>query len=218
MSVHNEAQMAAEERELAVLEAWLDGDDLPEGTLFRELTWLEEMLLGRLTTAPVAQPPRPQSRWTPRGWKERPGVIFAEPLKTYRLGLESVDEDDSQRLPTGHFWGLTRDGEAVAIDCPLNNSWNVSFPTGFVLVEWVREEEPVKRALLKVTVLEKSQRYHAWKSLTELFEQVTSDDLRRGAIYLTPVALVPHVRTQFENGGVTHLRGSNGGASTKCDR
>ena len=215
MSVHNEGQMAAEERELAVLEAWLDGEDLPEGTLFRELPWLEEMLLGRLTTAPVAEPPRPLSRWTPRGWNERPGVIFAESLRSYSLGMADVADEDSpdpQQLPEGHFWGLTGDREAVAIDCPLNNTWHVSFPTGFVLVEWVREAEPVKQALLKVTVLVKEQRYHAWESLKSLFQGATSKDLRTGSIYLTPVALVPEVRTQFENGRVTHLRGGNAGS------
>jgi len=206
MSVHNEADLDQDERELAILEAWLDNEDLPEGTLFRELPWLRDKFMAGLTTLPATEPVDPSSHWRPLGWGQRTGSIFAGAVRSYATSLAPVGAQDPQKLPDGHLWGLTRDLQAIAIDCPLENGWNVAFPTGRALVEWVRGKQ-VERALLPVNVLQQTRRYYAWSELLELFPNLTTAELMEGTIYLTPVSLSPQLLTRVNNGQVTFQKG-----------
>ena len=201
------------ERELAVLEAWLAGAELPEGTLTRELPWLFD--LWTAASAHSREPGGVERAPQPGPAEGRPDrrrfVIYEDVVWSRGLGelaLSDEDEGDPRGLPAGHLWGLTRDRQGVAIDCPCDNAWNVSFPTGWVLVEWT-DHQRWERKLLEVTRWEQSQRYTAYAMLYELFPDLAQcwDVLAAGTIYLIPVTLDPKVLAQIDREQLTYARG-----------
>ncbi len=205
-----ELEAGAALRELAVLEAWLNNEELPQGTLDRELPWLREVLWDAVA-ARRAKPAR--EVW--KTFREQAlGMVGGATGPTYRralrpqgMSLAGDDEEDPHALPGGHLWGLTNSGKAVKIDCPFENAAEVTFPFGLALVEIEWPQSPrIGRALLPVERDERRGRFRGWATLRDLFPECSTSQLSSGTLYLTPVSFEREVLFRVDRGQLTYLR------------
>jgi hypothetical protein len=222
-SSHKHTVSPAAERETAVLDAWLNGEELPEGTLARELPWLRDLFWEM--TARNAQ------RRSTRAWKMYreqalrqvgidDGPCYRKSLasRSTTLNFSDSDEDevDPDALPAGHLWGLSNDGNSLAIHCPRTNPLGIEFPGNLALVEWEVADE-VRRQVLRVTVDAECRCvsstkgpstegcYRAFGRLRHLFPEHWSAASKAGTIRLFAVTFRPEVLFRVHEGQLLDL-------------
>ena len=200
-----------------ILDAWLNDEDLPEGTLGRELPWLRDLFWELTIQAPRGSQESEAETSPQQSWRSLAGgtlPCYRQALQKQSSILSFQDDDDNpgvpDPLPVGEFWGVTISGNAVAIDCPLQNPRGIDFPGHVALVEW---EGPggteIERALLKV---EKSDnRYQARSTLEELFPEISPSELRSGTLWILPVAFWQEVLCLVHPGQLQRLRQADPG-------
>jgi hypothetical protein len=196
------------EQELAVLKAWLHDEELADRELDAAVPWLSHLLWQTFGG--------PDERWkvgvSPRSRQEsatrlgKRGWACYEIALSSTLGLAGEADEDPDALPAGHVWGLNNNHDAVVIDCPMENAFEIDFPFDAAMVElhWPKDKS-WKRTLIEVTRDEFHARFNARRNLSELFPDVTSHRLADAELYLWSIAPRPEVYARVSDTQLTDL-------------
>ena len=186
-------ESSAADRETAVLDAWLNGEELPEGTLARELPWLRDLFWEMTAKDPKRRSTRAWKMYREQALRQvggRTGPCLRMDFKSQTLALAGEDEEGPFDLPPDTYWGLTNNLQAVKIEYPVQPNAVPLFPTHLALIEW-KSGDTVTRALLKVQ--KRKQHYWGFSTLSDLFPHLSRSQLRQGELFATSVSFHPEV-------------------------